>query len=94
MNITEERMNDELKKTEDIIYETIGYNTNYLGFQVVHNEKALNYVMSKGYKCIQWDVDSVDWKQAGADVEYNRVMKNVKEGQYYFTIMLSILQRI
>ena len=45
-----------------------------------YNEKALNYVMSKGYKCIQWDVDSVDWKQAGADVEYNRVMKNVKEG--------------
>lgn len=25
-------------------------------------------------------VDSVDWKQSGADVEYNRVMKNVKEG--------------
>lgn len=34
----------------------------------------------RDYKCIQWDVDSVDWKQSGADVEYNRVMKNVKEG--------------
>ena len=81
MNITEERMNDELKKTEDIIYETIGYNTKLFRFPSgSYNEKALNYVMSKGYKCIQWDVDSVDWKQAGADVEYNRVMKNVKEG--------------
>ena len=81
MNITEERMNDELKKTEDIIYQTIGYNTKLFRFPSgSYNEKALNYVMSKGYKCIQWDVDSVDWKQAGADVEYNRVMKNVKEG--------------
>lgn len=81
VNISEQRMNDELKKTEDIIYQTIGYNTKLFRFPSgSYNEKALNYVMSKGYKCIQWDVDSVDWKQAGADVEYNRVMKNVKEG--------------
>ncbi len=26
------------------------------------------------------DVDSVDWKQAGAEVEYNRVMKKVSPG--------------
>ena len=51
MNITEERMNDELKKTEDIIYETIGYNTKLFRFPSgSYNEKALNYVMSKGYK--------------------------------------------
>ena len=81
VNISEQRMNDELKKTEDIIYQTIGCNTKLFRFPSgSYNEKALNYVMSKGYKCIQWDVDSVDWKQAGADVEYNRVMKNVKEG--------------
>ena len=73
VNITEERMNDELQKTEDIIYETIGCNTKLFRFPSgSYNEKALNYVLSKGYKCIQWDVDSVDWKQSGADVEYNR----------------------
>ena len=76
VNITEERMNDELQKTEDIIYETIGCNTKLFRFPSgSYNEKA-----SKRYKCIQWDVDSVDWKQSGADVEYNRVMKNVKAG--------------
>ena len=81
VNISEQRMNDELKNTEDIIYQTIGCNTKLFRFPSgSYNEKALNYVMSKGYKCIQWDVDSVDWKQSGADVEYNRVMKNVKEG--------------
>ena len=59
VNITEERMNDELQKTEDIIYETIGCNTKLFRFPSgSYNEKALNYVLSKGYKCIQWDVDS------------------------------------
>ena len=29
---------------------------------------------------IQWDVDSVDWKEASPEIEYNRVMKNVKPG--------------
>ena len=29
---------------------------------------------------IIWDVDSLDWKEKGADEEYNRVMKKVKEG--------------
>lgn len=81
VNITEERMNDELQKTEDIIYQTIGCNTKLFRFPSgSYNEKSLNYVLSKGYKCIQWDVDSADWKQSGADVEYNRVMKNVKAG--------------
>ena len=79
--ISEERMSDEIKKTEDIIYAATGQKTTLFRFPSgSYNEKALNYVLSKGYKCIQWDVDSVDWKQSGADVEYNRVMKNVKAG--------------
>ena len=64
VNITEERMNDELQKTEDIIYETIGCNTKLFRFPSgSYNEKALNYVLSKGYKCIQWDVDSLVAKE-------------------------------
>ena len=82
---TPQNNRSQLKKTEDIIYQTIGCNTKLFRFPSgSYNEKALNYVMSKGYKCIQWDVDSVDWKQSGADVEYNRVMKNVKEGSILF----------
>ena len=29
---------------------------------------------------IIWDVDSVDWKEQGEEVEYNKVMKKVKAG--------------
>lgn len=45
-----------------------------------YNDNALNAVKSAGYYCIQWDVDSIDWKAEGADKEYERVMKKVNPG--------------
>lgn len=45
-----------------------------------YNDNALNAVKSAGYYCIQWDVDSIDWKAEGADKEYERVMKKIKPG--------------
>jgi polysaccharide deacetylase family sporulation protein PdaB len=33
-----------------------------------------------GKKCIQWDVDSIDWKNQGEEIEYNRVIKKIKPG--------------
>lgn len=33
-----------------------------------------------GYNCIQWNLDSIDYKEAGADIEYNRIIKKVKPG--------------
>ena len=79
--ISHERMADEIKKTEDIIYDATGRKTKLFRFPSGdYNEDALEYVRSLGYNVIQWDVDSVDWKEAGAEVEYNRVMKNIKEG--------------
>ncbi|MBM7870044.1 polysaccharide deacetylase family sporulation protein PdaB [Clostridium pascui] len=45
-----------------------------------YNDNALNAVKSAGYNCIQWDVDSIDWKAEGADIEYERVMKKVNAG--------------
>lgn len=45
-----------------------------------YNDKVINTVEKSGYYCIQWDVDSIDWKEQGADIEYNRVIKNIKPG--------------
>lgn len=79
--IDENRMAQELEKTEKIIYETIGISTNLFRFPSGdYNEKAFSFVTNKGYRCIQWDVDSVDWKQSSAKEEYDRVMKKAKEG--------------
>lgn len=79
--IDESRMLDELKKTDEIIYEAIGVKPVLFRFPSGdYNEKALQFITDNGYKCIQWDCDSVDWKQSGSDVEYDRVMKKVKSG--------------
>ena len=45
-----------------------------------YNAQSYRTVTSLGYKCIQWDVDSVDWKESSEEEEYKRVMKNVKAG--------------
>ncbi|WP_438266111.1 polysaccharide deacetylase family protein [Clostridium tertium] len=79
--INETRMKEELDKTDKIIEETVGVKPNLFRFPSGdYSKKSLDFVSSQGYKCIQWDVDSVDWKQASADEEYNRVMKRVTSG--------------
>lgn len=79
--IDESRMLEELTKTDTIIYETIGVKPTLFRFPSGdYNDKALKFVLEKGYKCIQWDCDSVDWKQSGEEVEYERIMKKVTSG--------------
>lgn len=79
--ISQERMAEEIKKTEDIVYAATGNKTLLFRFPSGdYNEQAIEFVRSLGYQCIQWDVDSVDYKEAGEEIEYNKVIKNVKEG--------------
>ena len=79
--IDETRMLEELTKTDNIIYETIGVKPTLFRFPSGdYNDKALQFVSENGYKCIQWNCDSVDCKQSGKDIEYERVMKNVSAG--------------
>ena len=79
--IDESRMLEELTKTDDIIYEAIGVKPTLFRFPSGdYNDKALQFVLEKGYKCIQWDCDSVDWKESGEEVEYERIMKKVTSG--------------
>jgi len=79
--IGEERIKEELEKTDKIIEETIGVKTKLFRFPSgEYNKQSFNTVTALGYKCIQWDADSVDWKQSGSDIEYERIMKKVKPG--------------
>lgn len=79
--ISEGRIKEELEKTDKIIEETIGVKPNLFRFPSGdYNKQSFNTVTELGYKCIQWDADSVDWKELGSDVEYERVMKKVKSG--------------
>ncbi len=79
--INDGRIKEELEKTDKIVEGTVGVKPKVFRFPSGDfNEKAYNTVSSLGYVPIQWDVDSVDWKESGAEIEYNRVMKKVKPG--------------
>ncbi|HEY8892819.1 MAG TPA: polysaccharide deacetylase family sporulation protein PdaB [Clostridium sp.] len=45
-----------------------------------YNNAVIETVESTNHYCIQWDVDSIDWKEQGAEIEYNRIIKNTKPG--------------
>lgn len=45
-----------------------------------YNDYAIDTINNNNHICIQWDVDSIDWKNQGEEVEYNRVMKKVRPG--------------
>lgn len=45
-----------------------------------YNDSSVQIVEKTAHKCIQWDVDSIDWKGDGENIEYNRVISKVKPG--------------
>lgn len=45
-----------------------------------YNNLVIQTVKATNHYCIQWDVDSIDWKEEGANLEYERVVKKVKNG--------------
>lgn len=79
--ISNKQIEEELNKTEKIFNNVAGVNSKIFRFPSGDfNESSLNKVESLGYKCIQWNLDSIDYKEVGADIEYNRIIKKVKPG--------------
>lgn len=79
--ITKERMRSEINKTEEI-FKKYGIENKKM-FRCPsgsYNEETLKVADEMGYKVVQWDVDSLDWKETGQEYEYSRVINNVKNG--------------
>lgn len=45
-----------------------------------YNDLVIGTIESTNHYCIQWDADSIDWKEEGAEIEYNRIIKKTKPG--------------
>lgn len=45
-----------------------------------YNNLVISTVEGQNRFCIQWDVDSIDWRNEGAEIELNRVLKKTKPG--------------
>nr|WP_242948008.1 polysaccharide deacetylase family protein [Clostridium baratii] len=79
--ISNEKIEEEVKKTDELIEGIIGEKTKLFRFPSGdYNERAAKKIYELGYMPIQWDADSVDWKEDGESVEYERVKKKIKNG--------------
>lgn len=45
-----------------------------------YNSEVVKIIKGTGHYCIQWDVDSLDWKNPGEEGIFNRVTKKVQKG--------------
>lgn len=79
--ISKERMEKEIKDTNKVIKEIIGEDTKLFRFPSGDfNSLGVKVVENMGMYPIQWDVDSVDWKNIGEAYEFKRVKDNIKPG--------------
>lgn len=79
--ISGDKIEKEIKKTEETIKKVTGEETKLFRFPSGdYNDAAVKKVIELGYIPIQWDADSVDWRQDGEKQEYERVRKKVKPG--------------
>jgi peptidoglycan/xylan/chitin deacetylase (PgdA/CDA1 family) len=79
--ISSEQLREQVQKTEDEIYRTVGLKTALFrppfGFM---NEASIRIVLSMGYKMIMWNIDSYDWMGLTGPAITSRVLINSKPG--------------
>lgn len=80
-NLSREKIIKELEITDSKIYNLINKSNKLFRFpKGAYNQNSVEIVKSLGYLPIQWDVDSIDWKEEGEEIEYDRVVKKIKPG--------------
>ncbi|HHU70124.1 MAG TPA: polysaccharide deacetylase family protein [Thermoanaerobacterales bacterium] len=80
-SLSEEKIIEELQRTHDIIKETTGYEASV--FRAPFGDYSNTLISTAeefGYKVIQWDVDSLDWKNFSAKAIVDRVLSRVRNG--------------
>ncbi|GKX66074.1 polysaccharide deacetylase family protein [Inconstantimicrobium mannanitabidum] len=79
--ISNTRMIEEIQKTNDIVKKVVGVTPKYFRFPSgSYNSNAVVTLRNNKYTPIQWDVDSIDWKNKSEQFEYDRIIKKAKSG--------------
>jgi polysaccharide deacetylase family sporulation protein PdaB len=80
-NISKEKLIQEIMACDAKIMSLTGQGTKLFRCpEGSYNDLVINTVESMGYYCVQWDVDSIDWREQGASTEYNRVINKTRPG--------------
>lgn len=80
-SLSEQQIKDEVTRTHNLIYQLTGQSP--VLFRPPYGEysnKVITTIEGMGYKVIQWDVDSLDWKTTSAQKIVQRVTSQVSPG--------------
>ncbi len=79
--LSEEEIAAELESNHQLILDTTGYDAKVFRCPFGdYNNTVVSTVEQAGYTCVQWSIDSLDWKDYSADEIYNRVTKDAEAG--------------
>ena len=80
-NLSEQKIAEEIKSCDDKIENITGIRpTLFRGPYGEYNNNVINAAETSGHKVIQWDVDSLDWKEISSEEIAERVLSRVKSG--------------
>lgn len=75
--LSTEQCQKELQDAYDKVYNLTGYSMDLFRCPYGdYDDKVLNAARAKGYYTIQWDVDSLDWKEYGVKSEIKEVLEH------------------
>lgn len=76
--LNETEIIEQIKKAEDIIYETSKVKSKYLATPYgEYNNLVLKVVTDLNYKLIMWSVDTIDWQKPQPQIILNRVKNKI-----------------
>jgi polysaccharide deacetylase family sporulation protein PdaB len=84
--LTVDEITKELNNCKDKIQKTTGTApTLFRAPSGAYNNTVISTAETLGYTCVQWDVDTIDWKGKTADQMVNIVKKKLKNGSIILT---------
>lgn len=79
--LSKEEMLKEINSTGDLIYDLTGKKSFLFRPPFGdYNDGLIEVCRENGYYPIQWDIDSIDWKELGVQPVVDRVTRNIKSG--------------
>lgn len=80
--LSDETVQSELRRTEDIIVQTVGVKPTLMRPPYGELTKRQRIMVNHdfGYKVILWDVDPLDWKRPGPSVVAQRIIAGARSG--------------
>ena len=80
-SLSEGQMREELRRCSDLVASITGTPTTLFRPPYgEYNDAVVRVSREEGYECVQWNVDSLDWKNISADDMVRRCTKKVSPG--------------